>query len=97
MNYSFQYIDIILLAMIAGFIYLRLRGIFGRRSGFEGKSPAQFKGVLKILKLNKQENQKKILMRRLKKNFLKAQKLPMKQLLLILATTITKLQMPNLC
>ena len=25
MNYSFEYIDIILLAMIAGFIFLRLR------------------------------------------------------------------------
>ena len=35
MNYSFEYIDIILLAMIAGFIFLRLRGILGRKSGFE--------------------------------------------------------------
>ena len=33
MNYSFEYIDIILLAMIAGFIFLRLRGILGRRTG----------------------------------------------------------------
>ena len=32
MNYSFEYIDIILLAMIAGFIFLRLRGILGRRT-----------------------------------------------------------------
>jgi len=30
MNYSFEYIDIILLAMIAGFIFLRLRGILGK-------------------------------------------------------------------
>ena len=37
MNYSFQYIDIILLAMIAGFIFLRLRGILGKKTGFEGK------------------------------------------------------------
>ncbi len=37
MNYSFEYIDIILLAMIAGFIFLRLRGILGKRTGFEGK------------------------------------------------------------
>ena len=43
MNYSFEYIDIILLAMIAGFIFLRLRGILGKRTGFEGKTPAQFK------------------------------------------------------
>ena len=37
MNYSFEYIDIILLAMIDGFIFLRLRGILGKRTGFEGK------------------------------------------------------------
>ena len=51
MNYSLEYIDIILLAMIAGFIFLRLRGILGKRSGFEGKVPTQFKEVLK--KVNK--------------------------------------------
>tara|TARA_Y100000389_G_C17212212_1_gene389078 strand:- start:55 stop:651 length:597 start_codon:yes stop_codon:yes gene_type:complete len=47
MNYSFEYIDIILLAMIAGFIFLRLRGILGKRSGFEGKSAPEFQEVLK--------------------------------------------------
>ena len=35
MNYSFEYIDIILLAMIAGFIFLRLRGILGKKTGFK--------------------------------------------------------------
>ena len=35
MNYSFEYIDIILLAMIAGFIFLRLRGILGKKTGYE--------------------------------------------------------------
>ena len=35
MNYSFEYIDIILLAMIAGFIFLRLRGILGKKTSFE--------------------------------------------------------------
>ena len=50
MNYSFEYIDIILLAMIAGFIFLRLRGILGKRSGFEGKAPAQFDKILKEVK-----------------------------------------------
>ena len=35
MSYSFEYIDIILLAMIAGFIFLRLRGILGKRTGIE--------------------------------------------------------------
>ena len=47
MNYSFEYIDIILLAMIAGFIFLRLRGILGKRTGFDGKNPAQFQEILK--------------------------------------------------
>ena len=56
MNYSFEYIDIILLAMIAGFIFLRLRGILGKRTGYEGKSPAQFQEVLKKIKV---DNQKK--------------------------------------
>ena len=42
MNNSFEYIDIILLAMIAGFIFLRLRGILGKKSGFEDKMPTSF-------------------------------------------------------
>ena len=56
MNYSFEYIDIILLAMIAGFIFLRLRGILGKRTGFEGKSPAKFEEVLKKVKTQKVTN-----------------------------------------
>ena len=47
MNYSFEYIDIILLAMIAGFIFLRLRGILGKRTGFEGKINPQYENILK--------------------------------------------------
>ena len=43
MNYSFEYIDIILLAMIAGFIFLRLRGILGRRTGREENHNVSFK------------------------------------------------------
>ena len=47
MNYSFEYIDIILLAMIAGFIFLRLRGILGKRTGFEGKINPEFENIIK--------------------------------------------------
>ena len=54
MNYSFEYIDIILLAMIAGFIFLRLRGILGKRTGFDGKALPQFEKVLKSSKPNKE-------------------------------------------
>ncbi|WP_440920212.1 Tim44/TimA family putative adaptor protein [Candidatus Pelagibacter sp.] len=53
MSYSFEYIDIILLAMIAGFIFLRLRGILGKRTGFEGKAPGQFKEVIEKIKNEK--------------------------------------------
>ena len=52
MSYSFEYIDIILLAMIAGFIFLRLRGILGKRTGFEGKTPPQFEKILKDIKVS---------------------------------------------
>jgi predicted lipid-binding transport protein (Tim44 family) len=53
MNYSFEYIDIILLAMIAGFIFLRLRGILGKKTGFEGKIPVQIKEDLQRVDINK--------------------------------------------
>ena len=42
MSYSFEYIDIILLAMIAGFVFLRLRGILGKKTGLEGKLSTDF-------------------------------------------------------
>ena len=44
--------------MIAGFIFLRLRGILGKRTGFEGKAPPQFKEVLK--NINKVDQLKKV-------------------------------------
>ena len=53
MNYSFEYIDIILLAMIAGFIFLRLRGILGKKTGFEEDMPASFTHDVPIKKSNK--------------------------------------------
>jgi len=58
MNYSFQYLDIILLAMIAGFIFLRLRSILGKRTGFDGKIREEFK----------EEFSKTILKKDIKKN-----------------------------
>ena len=52
MTYSFEYIDIILLAMIAGFIFLRLRGILGKKTGFEGKIPSQLKKEFQKIKVS---------------------------------------------
>ena len=58
MNYSFEYIDIILLAMIAGFIFLRLRNILGKRTGFDGKLSTGFKKEIQKETTNKNlENQ----------------------------------------
>ena len=58
MNYSFEYIDIILLAMIAGFIFLRLRGILGKRTGFSEKLSTDFKQEIQKETTNKNlENQ----------------------------------------
>jgi predicted lipid-binding transport protein (Tim44 family) len=53
MNNSFEYIDIILLAMIAGFIFLRLRGILGKKTGFEGKLSTQFETKFQKTTLSK--------------------------------------------
>ena len=60
MNTSFEYLDIILLAIIAGFIILRLRGILGRRTGYEkkdlgdlfGKKASQSGSEKKVVNLN---------------------------------------------
>ena len=39
---SFGFVDIILLAMFAGFIILKLRNILGRRTGHQGKSMGKY-------------------------------------------------------
>jgi len=75
MNYSFEYIDIILLAMIAGFIFLRLRGILGRRSGFDGKSPQEFQEVLKKMNNDIKVKQNETFDEAAKQEFLKGAKI----------------------
>jgi len=75
MNYSFEYIDIILLAMIAGFIFLRLRGILGKRTGFEGKAPPQFQEILKNIDPKVKTEQKENFDEEAQKEFLKGAKI----------------------
>ncbi len=75
MNYSFEYIDIILLAMIAGFIFLRLRGILGKRTGFEGKAPSQLKEVLKTVNQDKPKKINENFDENAKKEFIKGAKI----------------------
>ena len=75
MGYSFEYIDIILLAMIAGFIFLRLRGILGKRTGFEGKNPKQFQEIVKELNLESKITQKSDFNEVAQNDFLKGAKI----------------------
>ena len=76
MNYSFEYIDIILLAMIAGFIFLRLRGILGKRTGFEGKAAPQFEEILKKTNTETDINKKsEIFDEQAQKEFIKGAKI----------------------
>lgn len=75
MNYSFEYIDIILLAMIAGFIFLRLRGILGKRTGFEGKVPSQFEKILSGTQTEKTITQKENFDKEAQQEFLKGVKI----------------------
>ena len=42
MSEGFQVFDIILFAMIAGFLVFRLRNVLGRRTGHERPPPDQF-------------------------------------------------------
>ena len=75
MNYSFEYIDIILLAMIAGFIFLRLRGILGKRSGFEGKQAPQFKEIVKKINTEKVKRSNESFDKEAQNEFLKGAKI----------------------
>jgi predicted lipid-binding transport protein (Tim44 family) len=74
MSNNFGFIDIILLAMIAGFIILRLRNILGKKTGHEGKTAdvfdeknySQFKPEVKsksIIKENLEDNEKKLFLK----------------------------------
>ena len=75
MNYSFEYIDIILLAMIAGFIFLRFRGILGKRTGFEGKVPSQFEKVINNTQVEKTNFKRENFDEKAQEEFLKGAKI----------------------
>tara|TARA_X000001036_G_scaffold115817_1_gene109059 strand:- start:800 stop:1396 length:597 start_codon:yes stop_codon:yes gene_type:complete len=75
MNYSFEYIDIILLAMIAGFIFLRLRGILGKRTGFEGKLSEDFKEEFNKSVVKNNINKNEIFDENAKKDFINGAKI----------------------
>ena len=57
MSSQFGFIDIILLAMFAGFIILRLRNILGKKTGYQGKSTNRYfsKGMEVLKDINNNE------------------------------------------
>tara|TARA_B100000579_G_C22679756_1_gene779719 strand:- start:10 stop:600 length:591 start_codon:yes stop_codon:yes gene_type:complete len=75
MNYNFEYIDIILLAMIAGFIFLRLRGILGRRTGHEENLGTSFPHDFQTKKNNINDLNKKEFDDKAKNEFLNGAKI----------------------
>ena len=75
MNYNFEYIDIILLAMIAGFIFLRLRGILGRRTGHEENLGTSFPHDFQTKKNNIKDLNKKEFDDKAKNEFLNGAKI----------------------
>ena len=75
MNYSFEYIDIILLAMIAGFIFLRLRGILGRKTGHEKNIDINFSNDFSSEKILKKKIKEFIFGEDEKNDFVKGAKI----------------------
>ena len=61
--------------MIAGFIFLRLRGILGKRTGYEGKEPAQFDKILKEAVINQTRKKNEIFDEKAQKEFLNGAKI----------------------
>ena len=86
MNHSFEYIDIILLAMIAGFIFLRLRGILGRRTGHEENLDAKFSSNFQTEKILKEKLNKFNFDEEAKNDFLKGAKIAYERIIIDFAS-----------
>ena len=86
MNYSFEYIDIILLAMIAGFIFLRLRGILGKKTGHEENLDSSFSHDLPTKEILKNKLNLSNLDQEAKENFLKGAKIAYETIIIAFAS-----------
>ena len=88
MSNQFGFIDIILLAMFAGFIILRLRNILGRKTGHQGKPMSRhFPRGMEILKdiENNEAIKSGNVDEEVKKNFLKGANIAYEQIILSFA------------
>ena len=84
MENHFGYLDLLLLAMFAGFIILRLRNILGRKTGHQGKAVDKFfpKGVATLKDLENNEAIKSNNVDEgVKQNFLKGAKVAYEQII----------------
>ena len=86
MNYSFEYIDIILLAMIAGFIFLRLRGILGKKTGHEENFDSSFSHDLSTKEILKNKLNQLNFDQEAKENFLKGAKIAYETIIIAFAS-----------
>ena len=94
MNNQFGFIDIILLAMVAGFIILRLRNILGKKTGHQGKPMAKYfpKGMEVLKDINNNEAIKtNNVAEEIKKQFLKGADLAYEQIIISFAKGDKKL------
>jgi predicted lipid-binding transport protein (Tim44 family) len=84
MSGQFGFIDIILLAIFAGFIILRLRNILGRKTGHQGKMSSGYfpKGVETLIDIEKNESIKNNdVDEEVKKHFLKGANVAYEQII----------------
>ena len=86
MNYSFEYIDIILLAMIAGFIFLRLRGILGKKTGHEENLDSSFSHDLPTKEILKNKLNLSNFDQEAKESFLKGAKIAYETIIIAFAS-----------
>jgi len=86
MNHSFEYIDIILLVMIAGFIFLRLRGILGKRTGHKENLDAKFSSNFQAEKILKEKFNKFNFDEEAKNDFLKGAQIAYERIIIDFAS-----------
>ena len=86
MNYNFEYVDIILLAMIAGFIFLRLRGILGKKTGHEENFDSSFSHDLSTKEILKNKLNQLNFDQEAKENFLKGAKIAYETIIIAFAS-----------
>ena len=86
MSNSFEYIDIILLAMFAGFIFLRLKNILGRKTGHQSKMNfGSTVNLARPIDSNHEKNKETMLDPEAKKYFLSGAKIAYEKIISALA------------